>query len=214
MRRFLFMLSLLTAACGQPGQDLHLNDRYARLYAENDPSPSQFSECHGFGCSGVSGLALSPEEWRSVRAQFQPPAADARAERRQISDALALMQRLVGLRTGTAVHQWTRANFIISSNLGDMTQLDCIDEAVNTWTYLTMMDHDGLFKFHSAGPLSYGGTIFTLDMRNTAVIRENASGQYFAVDPTLVDAAEPPPILPLTIWLGKWPPKILEVTKN
>jgi NADH dehydrogenase FAD-containing subunit len=29
----------------------------------------------------------------------------------------------------------------ILPNLSDPTQLDCIDEAVNTWTYLTLMEH-------------------------------------------------------------------------
>jgi hypothetical protein len=76
------------------------------------------------------------------------------------------------------------------------------------------MDSDGLLKFHSAGPLSYAGTMFDLNQRNTAVIREKASGLYFAVDPTMVDAAEPPPIFPLTIWLGKWPPKIPDADKS
>jgi hypothetical protein len=205
---------LALSACGQEGNDLHLNSQYLKSYADSNPTPADFSECHGFGCSAIDAVDLSPQQWTRVRAQFKPPAKDARAERRQISAALALMQSLVGAQTGTAVHQWTRVNRKIGPNYGDLSQLDCIDEAVNTWTYLTMMDHDGLLRFHSAGPLSYGGTIFNLDMRNTAVIRDNTTGLYYAVDPTMVDETENPPIFPLTIWLGKWPPTIPAADKS
>jgi hypothetical protein len=55
---------------------------------------------------------------------------------------------LSGDRPGTAAHQGThRDKDILPPNLGDPTQLDCIDEAVNTWTYLTLMERSGLLHF-------------------------------------------------------------------
>ena len=93
----------------------------------------------------------------------------------------------------------------ILPNLGDPTQLDCIDEAVNTWTYLTLMERGGLFRFHRVAQLSASGS--PVDPRNTAVLQETG-GSYFAIDPSLVDFGVPPPIIPLEAWLRDWPPDL------
>jgi len=117
-----------------------------------------------------------------------------------------LIQLLVGQQTGTAAHQWSHRDKDILPNFeGDPTQLDCIDEAVNTWTYLTLMERDGLLHFHRVAKLSHA---FDLNgPRNTAVLQE-IGGQYFAIDPSLVDVGVPPPIIPLESWLTHWPPDL------
>jgi hypothetical protein len=117
------------------------------------------------------------------------------------------MQRLVGAQTGTAVHQWTHKDMVILPNRGDRTQLDCIDGAVNTWTYMTMMERGNLFRFHRVAQLSNAGSL--TDPRNTAVLQENGGG-YYAIDPSIVDFGTPPPVIPLTAWLGSWPPDLSE----
>lgn len=197
---------LALAACQSTD---HFSDSYIRAYATPEPIFSNFFECHGYGCTFVSRIELSEAEWQNVRAEFDPPSRDAREERRRIAEAVALLQRLVGTRTGTSAHQFTRSNYrIIGNPQLDPTQLDCIDEAVNTWTYLTMLDRDGLLHHHRVERLAYAGGLpdFDFDPRNTAVIQASASGTHFAIDPTLVDAGEPPPIFPLSVWLGRWPP--------
>jgi hypothetical protein len=93
-----------------------------------------------------------------------------------------LDQLRVGQQPGTATHQWTHRDKHILSNLNDPTQLDCIDEAVNTWTYLTLIERGGLLHFHHVAKLSAGTPI---DPRNTAVLQE-IGGEYFAIDPALV----------------------------
>ncbi len=189
----------------------HLSDGFLRLYATKDPSISNFYECHGYGCVFTTRIALSEAEWRQVRVQFEPAAVDAREERRRLAAAVALMERLVGKRSGTSAHQWSRSHSRINGNPWlDPTQLDCIDEAVNTWTYLTLFARDGLLRYHKVMDLAYAGGLpdFNFDPRNAAVIQEVASGTAFAIDPTLVDAGEEPPILPLALWLGSWPPQI------
>jgi len=81
---------------------------------------------------------------------------------------------------------------------------------VNSWTYLTMLARDGLLRFHTVENLAYAGGLPDLGAapRNTAVIRAAASGEDFAVDPTLVDAGAVPPIFPLSVWTASWPPRI------
>jgi hypothetical protein len=148
---------------------------------------------------------VSEDSWRRIAAAFAPRAKDAPSERRQISHAVALMQLVVGQQTGTAVHQWTHRDKDILPNLGDPTQLDCIDEAVNTWTYLTLMEHRGLFHFHRVAQLAAAGA--PIEPRNTAVVQEIGGG-YFAIDPSLVDAGVPAPVIALDSWLEHWPPDL------
>ena len=174
-------------------------------YAELNPTLAHFRECHGFSCAESSSVSLSAREWQRVTAVFQPRVKDAAAERRRIAQAVMVMRRLVGTKTGTAVHQWTHKNMDILPNLGDPTQLDCIDEAVNTWTYMTMMERARLFRFHRVAQLSNSGNLH--NPRNTAVIQQH-DGDYFAVDPAVVDFNVPPPVIPLASWLTEWPPNL------
>lgn len=197
--------ALALAACaGNPHQ---LSRHYLDRFAAPDPTPASFFECHGFGCAEKSHVSLSRHEWRQVAAVFAPRAVDAKAERQRIARAVALMQRLVGAKTGTAVHQWTHKDMMIRPNFGDPSQLDCVDEAVNTWTYLTMMQRTRLFRFHQVADLAFAGSPTDPNPRNAAVLRDK-HGQYFAIDPSLVDSGVPPPVMPLATWLGSWPPDL------
>jgi hypothetical protein len=201
---------MLSACVTAGGGDAPLSNEYLSRYGEPNPTPASFLECHGFGCAETSRVALTPAEWARVKAQLAPPARDARAERAKIARAVAEMQKLVGARTGTGVHQWTHENMMIKPNLGDPTQLDCIDEAVNTWTYMTMMQRAGWFRFHTVASLGYAGLPADTNPRNTAVLHEK-NGGYYAVDASLVDAGEPPLIIPLDVWASSWPPKRADI---
>ena len=68
------------------------------------------------------------------------------------------------------------------------------------------MERGGLLHFHRVAKLSYATSL--TDPRNTAVLQE-IGGQYFAIDPSLVDVGVPPPIIPLESWLTHWPPDLL-----
>lgn len=175
---------------------------YLADYAEPHPTPGDFHVCHGYGCKFQTHISLGEAEWQRVRAAFEPSASSASGERRQIAAAIAVLEREVGDRTGTSAHQRREVN------TGDGSQLDCIDESVNTWTYLTMLDRDGLIRLHRVASVAHGGSLIRLDMRNTAVIEQKTTGMTYAVDPWLVDAGRPPPIFPLSIWLASWPPRI------
>jgi hypothetical protein len=172
-------------------------------YGAAGPNPAGFIVCHGYGCAYETRIALTSEEWRRVRALFMPPPSDAADERGKVATAVALLERVVGERTGTSAHQ--RRQFL---NAGDRTQLDCIDEAVDTWTYLSLLERDGLLRYHKAGEILHRANALGLDAHNTAVLVARETAERFAVDPDLVDADMPPPILPVATWLGPWPPVV------
>lgn len=196
--------ALVVSACMQ--HPYNLNTVYLDRYAHPNPTLAEFSECHGFNCTAKTRVSLTPQEWRKVAAVFSPPPRNAKAERQRIARAVVEMRKLVGKKTGTAVHQWTHKNKLVLPNLGDPTQLDCIDEAVNTWTYMTMMERGRLFRFHRVASLA-GSHPSDVNWRNTAVLQE-IDGGYFAIDPSLVDFGELPPVMPLETWLGPWPPDL------
>jgi hypothetical protein len=195
--------ALVVSACAQNPE--RLNTTFLDRYVDSNPTLAAFQECHGFSCSETSRVSLNRAEWSRVVAVFRPSAKDARTERRRIAEAVALMQRLVGTQTGTAVHQWTHKDLQVLPNLSDPTQLDCIDEAVNTWTYMTLMERSGLFRYHKVAQLSASGTL--LDPRNTAVLHE-INGDHFAIDPSLVDFGMTPPVIRLASWIEHWPPDL------
>jgi hypothetical protein len=190
-------VALTVSACAETGN--HLQSFYLDSFATPNPTLSEFTVCHGFYCAERSHATISEDQWRRVAAIFKPRAKNARLERHQIVRGVALIQTIVGPQTGTDAHQWTHQNMYVIPNGGDLTQLDCIDASVNTWTYMTLMERHGFFAFHRVAPLSYG------PLRNTAVVQENG-GDYFAIDASLVDVGVPPPIIPLSAWLGGWPP--------
>ena len=162
-------MAWVISACAE--NPSHLNTTYLDRYADPNPTLSSVLECHGFSCSETSRATLNRDAWRQVAAVYVPRAKDARTERRQIAHGVAMIQVLVGQQTGTVAHQWTHRDKDILPNFNDPTQLDCIDEAVNTWTYLTLMERSGLLHFHRVAKLSSAGSL--IDPRNTAVHGQN-----------------------------------------
>jgi len=201
-------------------------NEYIREYAHSGATPASFYVCYGYSCKYSARVTLREEEWQSVRALLDPPShvpervalrleesqsvrtrTDSPSsleatERRRISLAVGRLDQLVGVRIGTLVHQ--RREY----NSGDPSQYDCIDESVNAWTYLTILDHEGLLQYHEVGGLAHAGTVLGLDVRNTATLIAKASGARYALDPTLVDVGEPPPIVRLQSWVDSYPPEI------
>ncbi len=197
--------ALALSACAENPH--HINTVYLDRFATPEPTLTEFTVCHGFDCRERSHASLTIKQWHQVAAVFRPRAKNAQAERQQIARAVALMEKLVGPQTNTAAPQWTHKNMLILPNMGDPTQLDCVDESVNTWTYTTMMERGGLLHFHHVAKLANAGGVTDPYMRNTAVVQE-IKGEYYAVDASLVDGGQPPIVMPLTTWMGKWPPDV------
>lgn len=188
-------LLLALSGCASTGDR---SDNYLlSAFATPNPAPGDFFACYGYGCKYRTRIALTLEEWRDVQTEFNPAPEDASDERTRVASAVARFERVVGQRTGTAVHQ--RDSRL---NVGDPTQLDCVDDSINTWTYLTMLARAGLLRYHDVAGLAHRGTLLTLDFSNTAVIVEKDNGERFAVDPWLGEGGVPPPVIPLKLWFS------------
>jgi hypothetical protein len=175
--------------------------RVARLL-EADPTPVQFSICHGNSCRLRTQASLTAAEWMEVEALFDPAPADALDERRRIARVLGLLEAFVGRQTGT---------------LGDAPgmglhwdpdgQLDCIDEATNSTTYLRMMAADGLIRFHEVGLPANRFVMSAWGPSNTATIRQTATGKTYAVESYFGYNGDPALVMPLDVWMAGWVPE-------
>jgi hypothetical protein len=179
----------------------HEEQRVAKLLEAN-PTPAQFSICHGNSCRLRTQVSISTEEWTRIGALFDPAPADALTERRRIARAIGLLETFTGRQAdtledapGMGVH-WNPDG-----------QLDCIDEATNSTTYLRMMAVDHLIRFHDIGLPANRFVITAWGPSNTATIRETASGKTYAVESYFRYNGEPAYVLPLDVWTAGWIPE-------
>jgi hypothetical protein len=157
--------------------------------------PQQFFACIDYYCDQGEMVTLSAGEWQKVRDLFTPDASAAQ-ERENIRQAIALLERQVGVITGT----WRDlAGNVIGA--GKPGQLDCISESKNTTTYLKLLFDDGLLRYHDIAAREVRRPL-VFNVHWSAVIRERRTGQRFAVDSWFLDNGQPPLVQPLEDWLS------------
>jgi hypothetical protein len=164
-------------------------------------APDDFPVCHGGTCALVARVSLSPAEWRPVREAMTPAAPDPAAERAQIALAVARLEGLVGPKTGTVGD--LGGTF---PGLGRSGQMDCMDEATNTTTYLRLLDQAGLLRWHGVEPHATRGFFVLGWPHTTAVVVDRTSGVRFAVDAWFHANGAAPEIVELARWRRGWRP--------
>ena len=137
--------------------------------------------CYDFGCKQRSVVNLPLTDWAGVVDWFKPAATTAAQERQQIKQAIGWMEVLIGRYTPT--HR--DLAFDLPAAKYDSADLfpgqqDCIDEAVNTTTYLRLLESKGVLRHHSVVEQAYRRAIF--DQHWAGQIMEKSSGKRFVVD--------------------------------
>lgn len=153
--------------------------------------------CHGFGCNYKDVVVFSRADVAAMRKIMGRPKSAA-AERKRVERLIAWAERRVAPVVGSA----DDVPGLDISNARKRGQMDCIDEATNTTSYLLVAHEHGLLRFHEvARPVARG---FFLDGRYphaTAVLRaENGS---YAVDSWPVANGERPRVMPLEAWYAQ-----------
>ena len=201
MKRLAYILAILSMGFLTDCTRYPAPERLLAKRGISHPDDAHFTICHGFGCTFHSEVTFSDMDWAQVMAAFDPPAREPAGERRQIGQAVAVFEQLVGRKTGTDTDKGGLTHIVG----GNPTQLDCIDETTNTTTYLTLLQDRGVLRWHRAGQAASRG--FFLDGRwhhETAVLLELASGTEFAIDSWFEDNGKPPLIVPLEQWQWTW----------
>ena len=195
LTRFLVpaILATLASACTRlPEPEAYLEQKSVAA-----PLVSRFTVCHGYDCTFRTPVKLPPEDWRGIRANFQPPPSNAVEERRAIAAAVAKLEQLVGKRIGTA----SDVGGLAYIAAGNPTQQDCIDESTNTTMYMMLLMADDLLQYHAvSSPASRGVFLDGRWYHQSAVIVELATNREYVVDSWFEDNGKPPIITGLRHW--------------
>lgn len=165
-------------------------------------SYDNFGVCSGYGCKNYQKTGLSEAEWKGLKGIFMGGAKSAIEEREMIAHAIALIEQYVGPKTGTH-NDKAQAKVI---NLSTDGQMDCIDEAFNTSTYLYLLRQGGLIKYHTLGkPLRRNFNVLSYP-HSSASIHEIGTDGHYVVDSWFHKNGALPEIIPAVTWMGPWYP--------
>ncbi|WEK49289.1 MAG: hypothetical protein P0Y66_16310 [Candidatus Kaistia colombiensis] len=160
-------------------------------------SPVTIRYCHGYGCKMRSPVTFSRGDLLSLKRILDGGTANPVAERAAISRADQWYERKAGAATGTS-SDGAKDTYELFTPL---SEIDCVDETVNTTTLLQLLDSRGWLRHHKAGrPANRGFLIDGRYPHNTATIVEKASGRSWVVDSWVRANAQPPDIKPLDVW--------------
>jgi hypothetical protein len=188
------------------GDDVRIH--YSQFGA-TPPQGNRVTVCHAYTCKMQTPYTFRPAEIAEIAAIMKKvKRADTPfEERRAVAYAIAHMEVSVGNKLG--IKDVAGMQFTAS---GDPTQQDCVDEATNTTSYLLVLQANGLIKHHTVdGTMSKENLAKGIVKLNpvaywphwTAVLRENKTGQKYAVDSWLFDNGENPAVVKVEDWYIK-----------
>lgn len=190
------VIFIFLAACSNQPASYHSYFAQKKITAPQDENHLQ--QCRGYGCRFKNTVTLDDADWKEINTHFKRKAKDAEAERKQIAEAMGTFERIVGEKTGTKYD--LAGTFQSTGNF----QLDCADESINTTTYLVILQHAGLLKYHDI--LQPNARLWSGWPHQTAVIIENETGEKFAVDSWFHDNGIAAEIVPIELWEDGWSP--------
>ena len=175
-------------------------DHY-QVFKVNAPKDTRVTVCHGYGCRTQTPFRFTPGDIDELKKLMEKTkkANTAAEERRAIAYAIGWMERRVGDVVGTKDDR-PGMDFAAS---GDPTQQDCVDEATNTTSYLTVLQSQGFFKFHTVGkPIAKENFLRGVSgwTHWTAILHENGTSQRWAVDSWIYANGENPAIVESEKW--------------
>jgi hypothetical protein len=157
--------------------------------------------CHAYGCRMQTAFRFTDADIAQIKTLMTKTrkADTPYEERRAVAYAIGWMERRTGDVIGTSAD---RPGMDFSAS-GDPTQQDCVDEATNTTSYLLILERNGLLKHHTVGtPFSKENLLRGVAgwPHWTAVLKENATSQKWAVDSWIYANGENPAIVEAERW--------------
>jgi len=171
----------LLVGCTHPG--FGTSEKHFATFSVPEPKGATVHVCHAYGCRMRTKFTFTEPDITALGALMKKVrAADsAHEERRAVAYAIGWMETRVGNVIGTKDDR-EGMDFAAS---GDPTQQDCVDEATNTTSYLTVLQNKGLIRHHTvASPFARENYLRGVAgwTHWTAVLVEKSGGQRWAVD--------------------------------
>ncbi|HRK17702.1 MAG TPA: hypothetical protein PK970_01985 [Hyphomicrobiaceae bacterium] len=187
-------IALPLAACTHEGFG-SLEGHYA-TFSLPEPSGRTVHVCHAYGCRQKTRFRFTDAdiaELSAIMAKWRTKADTPEEERRGVAYAVGWIENRVGTAIGTATD---RAGMDFAAS-GDPTQQDCVDEATNTTSYLRVLADAGLLRHHTVDiPFAKENYLRGISgwTHWTAVLKERASPQKWAVDSWIYANGENPAV--------------------
>lgn len=193
------VVAAIVGACTHEGFG-SLDNHYS-TFKVGAPKGTRVEVCHGYGCSQRTKVKFSATDIAEIgKLMKSTRKADTPAEeRRAVAYAVGWIERKVGREIGTDKDR-PGMDFTAS---GDPTQQDCVDEATNTTSFLTLLHSQGLIKHHDVGiPFAKENYLNGIEgwTHWTAVLKERGSGQRWAVDSWIYANGENPAVVEAEKW--------------
>ena len=159
--------------------------------------PLTLTVCYNFGCKSQGVVQPDAAEIKLLGDLFND-VGSALDERARIRLAIAHLEQMTAryLPTGNDVG----GNYTVG--MIEEGKQDCIDESLNTTTYLQFLAQQGWLRWHTVEERVHRAPAI-FDGHWAAQIRVRDSGQRFVVDSWHYDNGEPPLVQPLERWLRK-----------
>ena len=177
----------------------HFGSDYRDIISK--PTLDAFSVCFNHSCQTVETHSITRPEWQHFITPLETPSESAEKERDAVAAAIAIMEEIVGSKTGTGQDLGENLRGIMKTG-----QMDCIDESTNTTTYLYMLEQAGYLKWHTLVDRSTRFGIFVGMPHTTAVIEDINTHTRYAVDSWFFNNGIPPAIIKLSAWKKGWDP--------
>lgn len=147
-------------------------------YGAARPRGTRATVCSGYGCKTQQKFVFTDAFVSAMRKLYADlGVSDGFSERQFLKKAIAAMERESMITLGL---QHDRPSIDLFGNL-DPGQLDCVDEATNSTSFMLILNDAGLIKYHRIlAPIWKGG--FTRWTHYAALVEERKSKVQYAID--------------------------------
>jgi hypothetical protein len=192
--------TLIAGGCTHEG--FGTQDKHFATFSVPPPKNTTVYVCHAYGCRMRTKFTFTDQditELTAIMKKWRTKADTADDERRGVAYAIGWIEARVGNVIGT---KDDRPGMDFSGS-GDPTQQDCVDEATNTTSYMTVLQSKGLLRHHTVG-VPFAKDNFLRGIAGwthwTAILTENSNQQRWAIDSWIYANGENPAIIEAEKW--------------
>ena len=194
------LLALTVAGCTHEGFGSQAG--HFATFSVPEPKDATVHVCHAYGCRMQTKFRFTDQDiadLSTIMKKWRTKADTAEDERRGVAYAIGWIETRVGIAIGT---KDDRAGMDFAGS-GDPTQQDCVDEATNTTSYMTVLQNKGLLRHHTVG-VPFAKENYLRGIAGwthwTAILAENTNKQRWAVDSWIYANGENPAVIEAEKW--------------